>query len=405
MTHYVASHPGRIVLELRALTLVGILISIVTGTTLGVVAFTYVSQHQPSAADQTITEAFHQVQHNYVEDLSEQELMDLAISGMMNALDPHSGYLNKRDYRDLEANTTGKFGGIGIELGLVDGRFTVVTPIDSTPAAKAGIRAGDRIIEVDGISLKGKRMPQVVRMLRGEIGSEVEMLIQRANVEESIPLSIERAQVRFSSIRSRMLEPGIAYIRISQFQTTTSKDLSAALEKLSLSEPLTGLVLDVRNNPGGPLLAWVEVADLFLNSGLIVSTKGRLKSTQAKYNASKGDELDGAPIALLINSGSASASEVLAGALQDHNRAELIGSQSFGKGSVQSVVPLNSDQALKITTAYYYTPNGRSIHNSGIEPDQVMDSDEESLVDYALNHLKSMHLQAKLEPQSSRQNK
>ena len=231
------------------------------------------------------------------------------------------------------------------------------------------------------------------------------MLIQRANVEESIPLSIERAQVRFSSIRSRMLEPGIAYIRISQFQTTTSKDLSAALEKLSLSEPLTGLVLDVRNNPGGPLLASVEVADLFLNSGLIVSTKGRLKSTQAKYNASKGDELDGAPIALLINSGSASASEVLAGALQDHNRAELIGSQSFGKGSVQSVVPLNSDQALKITTAYYYTPNGRSIHNSGIEPDQVMDSDEESLVDYALNHLKSMHLQAKLEPQSSRQNK
>ncbi|MEM7101256.1 MAG: S41 family peptidase [Pseudomonadota bacterium] len=378
-------------MHLKALTLIGMMISIVTGITVGVLWHQRADDGLGASADKTLGAALREVQTNYVHNISEEQLIDFAISGMMQGLDEHSDYLNKRDFKALEANTTGEFGGIGIELGLVDDLFTVIAPIDNTPADRAGIRAGDRITSVEGVPLRNKKLIEVIRTMRGKPGTELTLKIQREEQPQPFELSIVRETIKVSSIKSELLEPGIGYLRISQFQTNTSDDLENALETL-VSESATqleGVILDLRNNPGGTLVSSVEVVDLFLNQGLIVSTKGRLKSSSTKYRATHGDQLAGAPMVVIINGGSASASEVVAGALQDHGRATLIGSTSYGKGSVQSVVPLNSDQALKITTAHYFTPLGRMIHQTGIQPDVALDLNDEELMAAAVDLLRS----------------
>ena len=387
---------------LRPLTLIGIIVSIVTGLSLGVAAHLYTRDRTPADPSSTLSEALRQVSESYVTEVSEEELLQFAIDGMMNGLDEHSDYLDPSSFEHLQTSTTGRFGGIGIELGLVDGFFTVISPMDGTPADRAGLLAGDRITAVDGESVKGIKLKRLIKMLRGEPGSEVALSIEREDTG-TFEVEIARAIVRVASVKHRFLEPGYGYLRISQFQTSTSKDVITALEALTDDEDLKGLVLDLRNNPGGTLQSSVEVADQFLDEGLIVYTRGRLQSSHAKYRATRGDRLDGLPIVVLINGGSASASEIVAAALKDHDRATLLGSKSYGKGSVQSVLPLDDEQAIKLTTAYYYTPTGTSIHERGIEPDIALDLAEELLLDEAVQHLKSQdqaqHVYLSTEPE------
>lgn len=375
---------------LRPLTLIGIILSIVTGLALGVGTHLYTRDKAPDPS-RTLSEALRQVSESYVTEISEAALLEFAIEGMMNGLDEHSAYLDPGSFESLQTTTSGRFGGIGIELGLVDGYFTVVAPMDGTPAAAAGLEPGDRITAVNGDPIKGVKLSRLIKILRGVPGSPVSLSILRKDTD-TFDVRIRRAIIRVTSVKSRLLEPGYGYVRISQFQNNTSRDVAAALKALAAEDggDLKGLVLDLRNNPGGTLQSSVDVADHFLDGGLIVYTEGRLQSSHAKYRATKGDKLNGVPMVVLINSGSASASEIVAAALGDHNRATLIGSKSYGKGSVQSVLPLDDAQALKITTAYYFTPAGTSIHQKGIEPDVTLRLDAERLVDEAVQHLKSL---------------
>jgi carboxyl-terminal processing protease len=317
---------------------------------------------------------------------------------MLSELDPHSRYVGGGDLDALEADTTGEFGGIGIEIGLMDDHFVVIAPMPDSPANSAGLAAGDRILELDNTSLRGKRLTDVVELLRGEPGSNVNLLI--SNDQQTRDVTLTRAIIEIASVEEQMLEPGYGYIRISQFHNTTGKDFLGALKKLTEENQssLEGLVLDLRDNPGGVLQASVSVADAFLEDGLIVYTSGRLPSSHLKYRASGKDTLAGKPIVILINGGSASAAEIVAGALKDHSRATLIGATSYGKGSVQSVMPLDDHRAIKLTTAYYYTPNGASIHNIGIEPDMRVNgvnlensSADDELMATALEVLKSQN--------------
>jgi carboxyl-terminal processing protease len=376
---------------LRPLTLIGIIVSIVTGIALGVLTHVMTRDNLQADSTGTLSAALRQVSENYVEEISEEELLSHAIDGMMSRLDDHSDYLDSSAFTSLKENTEGHFGGIGIELGLQDGYFTVISPIDDTPAAQAGMQAGDRITQLNGEWVKGMLLTDLIDELRGQPGTTVSLGVERQDQNTPLTFDLTRADIEFASVRSRLLEPGFAYIRISAFQNRTGDDVYDALASLAeqTTTPLEGLVVDLRNNPGGTLQSSVEVADHFLDQGLIVYTEGRLKSSYAKYRATKGDLLAGAPIVVLINNGSASASEIVAGALQDHGRAQLMGTTSYGKGSVQSVLPLDDDQALKITTAYYFTPNGRSIHKTGIDPDIKFEGDDEHLFAEAVALLKA----------------
>lgn len=375
---------------LRPLTLIGIILSIVTGLAMGIGAHLRWTAHKADDPSQMLNEVLREVEHSYVTEVSREKLLEYAIEGVMNRLDEYSDYLDSGSFESLQTTTSGRFGGIGIELGLVDGYFTVVSPMDDTPASRADLKPGDRITGVGGQPVKGKKLKQLVKMLRGAPGSEVELSITREG-QETFDVVLIRSIIRIASVRSRMLEPGYGYLRISQFQANTSKDVGKAIEALSdaANGDLHGVVLDLRNNPGGTLQASVEVADHFLNQGLIVLTRGRLLSSHAKYRATQGDKLAGVPMVVLINSGSASASEIVAAALQDHDRATLLGTQSYGKGSVQTLLPLNGEQALKLTTAYYYTPDGTSIHGKGIAPDVQLDLSEELLLTEAVQYLKT----------------
>ncbi|MFK7915980.1 MAG: S41 family peptidase, partial [Pseudomonadales bacterium] len=339
---------------------------------LGIVGFGHWrSQLIDQASLAQFESALDHVRQNYVEELSDEQLLRGALSGMLRSLDPHSAYLDAAQFDDLQAETTGHFGGVGIELGLIDGYFTIIAPIDNTPAARAGLQAGDRLIEMDGESLRGNSLIDVIHEMRGEPGSVVKLRYKRSNSKRLRDVTLERAVIAVASVSERWLSPGYAYVRISQFQTTTGADFNKAINSLqkSASDGIKGLVLDLRNNPGGVLQASVTVVDSLLDNGLIVYTEGRKPSSKLKYRAAGKDQLAGAPIVVLINGGSASASEIVAGALKDHGRAVLMGETSYGKGSVQSLVPLSDDRAIKLTTAYYYTPSGRSIHKLGIEPD------------------------------------
>jgi len=314
------------------------------------------------------------VQKNYVEDVGTQKLVEGAINGMLGALDPHSAYLTPESYKELQVDTGGSFGGLGIEITLRDGLLTVVSPIEDTPAYRAGIKAGDQIIKIDGQLTKDMTLVEAVKKMRGPEGSKIVLSIRREGVSRFMDFSLTREIIKIQSVKSRMLEKGYGYIRLTQFQDRTSTDLENALTRLNKEDgKLEGLVLDLRNNPGGLLSQAVKVADFFLDSGMIVYTEGRLDNQKQKYFAHPGGYVD-LPLVVLVNGGSASASEIVAGAMQDHGRAVILGTQTFGKGSVQTILPLENGAALRLTTAMYYTPNGRSIQVTGIAPDIILEN-------------------------------
>ncbi|WP_339490901.1 S41 family peptidase [Pseudomonas sp. EL_65y_Pfl2_R95] len=318
----------------------------------------------------TFVEVMDRIKSSYVEPVTDKELLENAIKGMISNLDPHSAYLGPEDFAELQESTSGEFGGLGIEVGMEDGFVKVVSPIDDTPASKAGIQPGDLIIKIDDQPTKGLSMLDAVDKMRGKAGSKIKLTIVRDGGKPFV-VELTRAAIKVKSVKSQMLEANYGYIRISQFQVNTGEEVGKALNKLRKDngKKLSGLVLDLRNNPGGVLQAAVEVTDHFLKKGLIVYTKGRIANSELRFSADPADASEGVPLVVLINGGSASASEIVAGALQDHKRGVLMGTDSFGKGSVQTVLPLSSDRALKLTTALYFTPNGRSIQAQGIVPD------------------------------------
>ena len=318
----------------------------------------------------TFAEVLDRIKAAYVEPISDKTLLENAIKGMLSNLDPHSAYLDIDAFRELQESTSGEFGGLGIEVGMEDGFVKVVSPIDDTPASRAGIQPGDLIVKIDGQPTKGLSMLEAVDKMRGEAGSKIQLTLVR---EGGQPFEVEltRAVIKVRSVKSQLLDDGYGYLRITQFQVNSGEEVLKALNKLRKDngKKLRGLVLDLRNNPGGVLQAAVEVSDHFLKKGLIVYTEGRIANSELRFSADPADASEGVPLVVLINGGSASASEIVAGALQDHKRGVLMGTGSFGKGSVQTVLPLNNDRALKLTTALYYTPNGRSIQAQGIAPD------------------------------------
>ena len=325
------------------------------------------------------TEVMQRIKTSYVEPVTDSELLENAIRGMLDNLDPHSAYLEPEDYKNLEQSTSGEFGGLGIEVGSEDGMIKVITPIDDTPAQRAGVKAGDLIIKIDDTPIRGMGLKKSVELMRGKPGEPIKLSIIREGASQPLDITVVRDIIRIESVKHRTLEPGMGYVRVSQFQVDTGKEVADSIRELAKSQDdnkLNGLVLDLRNNPGGVLQAAVDVADTFLDDGLIVYTKGRLSNSDMSYSASKSTPAGNMPLVVLINSGSASASEIVAGALQDHRRGIVIGTKSFGKGSVQTVLPLTTDteRGLKLTTALYFTPGGRSIQAEGIVPDIVVDN-------------------------------
>ncbi len=318
-----------------------------------------------------------EVRNYYVEPVSDEELINHAITGMLAGLDPHSAYLDKEEFSDLRAITAGKFGGLGLEVTMIDGFVKVISPIDNTPAARAGIKAGDTIVKIDQTLVKGLTLRQAVDLMRGDKGTQVKLTIIREGAGLPIVKELTRDIIKVESVRYEIIEPHYAYLRVSHFQDQTIKDVLAAIKaiKQDTDNQINGLVLDLRNNPGGVLDSAVAVSNVFLDSKrlgydrLIVYTKGRFVETEVREQANGRDLLDGVPMVVLVNGGSASASEIVAGALQDHHRAIVMGEKTFGKGSVQTVLPISGDGAIKLTTALYYTPAGRSIQAEGIIPD------------------------------------
>lgn len=324
----------------------------------------------------TFTEVFARIKNDYVEPVEDKALLENAIRGMLTGLDPHSSYLIPDDYQELQAGTSGEFGGLGIEVGMEDGFVKVIAPIDDTPAQRAGVEAGDLVIRLDDTPVKGMSLSDAVKVMRGAPGTDIVLTIVREGMDRPIRITITRDVIRVTSVRSRTLEPGYGYVRISQFQLRTGESLREAVGELRENageEDLKGLVLDLRNNPGGVLNAAVSVSDAFLNKGTIVYTEGRMDDAKLTFSAKGSDILDGIPLVVLVNAGSASASEIVAGALQDHRRAVIMGEKTFGKGSVQTILPLGNGSALKLTTARYYTPSGISIQARGIVPDITLD--------------------------------
>lgn len=322
------------------------------------------------------------IRNYYVNPIEDKQLFESAIHGMLSGLDPHSAFLDPEDFKDLKVSTTGKFGGLGIEVTMEDGFIRVISPIDDTPAQKAGIMAGDMIIRLDDTPIKGLSLRKAVELMRGAPGSKIILTILRKHENKPLKITVARDIIRVKSVKTKVMDDYYGYVRLSQFQSSTGEDMVDSLKKLrqeAKDSSLKGLILDLRNNPGGILESSIKVADAFLDrkklkyDGLIVYTQGRLPKSEIKERAHDGDMLNGAPIVVLINGGSASASEIVAGALQDHGRAVVMGTQSFGKGSVQTVLPLKDNYGLKLTTALYFTPNGRSIQAKGISPDIIVE--------------------------------
>jgi len=363
-------------------------------TLLGMVVGTLVSfplyaddtaSSEPSAAAQEkalpldelrlFTEVFQRIKSSYVEPVDDARLLEDALRGMIAGLDPHSSYLEPEEFEDLQANTSGEFGGLGIEIGSEDGFIRVITPIDDTPAQRAGIKAGDLITKLDETPVQGMSLNEAVELMRGKPGSKIILTIVRQGEEKPLEIEVVRDVIQVASVKSRMLDEGFAYVRVSQFQVDSGKEVNKHLKRL-MKNKLKGVVLDLRNNPGGVLQAAVDISDTFLSEGLIVYTKGRLAESEQRFSATSDTLVPDLPMVVLINGGSASASEIVAGALQDQERAVIMGVDSFGKGSVQTILPLTKERALKLTTARYYTPSGRSIQAQGIKPDiEVKDAD------------------------------
>ena len=351
-------------------------------------------------------------QQNYVDDIDTKEALEGAIRGLLTSLDPHSSFLKPQDFKELQDETKGSFSGIGIEITLKDDMLTVVSPIEDTPAFKAGIQAGDRIIKIEDESTKDMSIFDAVKQLRGEKGSEVTISIHREDWTDLEEFTIVRDVIPIHSVRSDILESGYGYVRISNFQRNTTKDLKKSIKKLLEESMLKGLVLDLRNSPGGLLDVSVKVADIFLDEGIIVSTRGRIKDQNLEFSAHGEGQGYDFPIVVLINGGTASASEIVAGALQDHERALIMGTQSFGKGSVQTIIPMADGAGLRLTTARYYTPNGTSIQATGITPDVLVpdvpvkeDDDDKEPTKFLREKDLKHHLEngASIEPESEPQ--
>ena len=364
------------------------------GTVAGVIATTQIAGPlvaQEAVKDSSVYEQldlfgdiFERVRSQYVEEVSTEDLVTAAINGMLTSLDPHSSYLSAKDFEDMQVQTRGEFGGLGIEVTQEEGFIKVISPMDGTPAAKAGILAGDYITQVNGESVSGIMLDEAVEKMRGPIGSEIIITVVRQSTAEPFDVSIIRDTIKMTAVRGRIVGKTVV-LRITTFNDQTTSGIKAELDKglkeLGGLENLDGVVLDLRNNPGGLLNEAITASDAFLDKGEIVSTRGRAAGSGERYNAEPGDLINGKPIVLLINGGSASASEIMAGALQDHRRAIVVGTKSFGKGSVQTLIPLRGDGAMRLTTARYYTPSGRSIQALGISPDIVVQQPEPKPVD------------------------
>ena len=345
----------------------------------------------------TFAEIFTRIKRNYVTEVSDETLLEYAVEGMLTGLDPHSVYLKGDRYKDLNEGTTGRFGGLGLEVMMEDGFIKVVAPIDDTPASQAGIQSGDIIIRIDGKAIPGKNLQQATERMRGEPGTSITLTILRDTKPEPFDLELERAVVRVNSVRGKQLSEEIGYLRVSQFQVETAEMFRKQIKVLRDGKKFKGLILDLRNNPGGLLNSAISVADAFIEDGIIVSTKGRQSENDQEFAASPTDMINGKPIVVLINGGSASASEIVAGALQDHKRALILGTESFGKGSVQTVMDIGETQAIKLTTARYYTPSGRSIQASGIVPDVRVQYREFKDTDQSFSRVKENDLPGHLE--------
>jgi len=321
-------------------------------------------------------DVFDKVKRDYVEDVSDKDLVENAINGMLSSLDPHSSYLNEKEFDEMRIQTKGEFGGLGIEVTMENGLVKVVSPIDDTPAFHAGIQAGDFISRIDGEAVMGITLSEAVDKMRGKPGTEIKLLVLREGENEPLDFVIKRDVIKIKSVRAHKEGDDIAYLRITSFSERTAANVKTELRKLKkeMGDKFKGVVLDLRNNPGGLLDQAIEVSDVFLDKGEIVSTRGRIEDSNKRFNADSGDMVDGLPMVVIINGGSASASEIVAGALQDHKRAIVIGTKTFGKGSVQTVIPLSvSSGAMRLTTSRYYTPSGRSIQAEGIEPDIIVE--------------------------------
>ncbi|GFE78351.1 peptidase S41 [Steroidobacter agaridevorans] len=325
-----------------------------------------------------LAEVLEHVRKEYVENISDQELIEAAIRGMIADLDAHSAYLDPQEFDEIRISTTGEYSGVGIEVALENGVVKVVNPIEGTPAQKAGVLPGDTILAVDDVPVSVENLNDTIDRMRGKAGTAVKISIARAEVKDPLEFTLSRAAVQVHSVRDQLLDGGVGYVRISHFSETTTSDLERSLASLKKKNgaALSGLVLDLRNNPGGVLEAAVGVSDVFLEDGVIVTANGRAADARFEMDAHPGDTLEGAPMVVLVNGSSASASEIVAGALQDHRRATLVGRQTYGKGSVQTVLPLSDGHAIKLTTSKYFTPSGASIHEKGIKPDVMVNEND-----------------------------
>lgn len=326
-------------------------------------------------------EVMDRIKQDYVEPIDDRDLVESAIRGMVADLDAHSQYLDANEYQDIRISTTGSYSGVGLEVSSIDAEILVVAPIDGTPAFRAGIRPGDKIVAIDDTTVRRDGLQETIGKLRGRAGTRVNVSVLRGPQAELLVFNLRREHIRVASVSHETLEPSLGYLRISQFSDNTASELSTAIDSLidgyaGSGDELRGVVLDLRNNPGGILDSAVDVSDLFLNRGVIVSASGRTDEARFTREAGSGDVLDGTPIVVLVNKGSASAAEIVAGALQDHHRALIVGTSTFGKGLVQTVMPLSRGRAIKLTTSRYFTPSGDSIHETGIEPDIVVAGDE-----------------------------
>ena len=314
-------------------------------------------------------EVLEKINKEYVDEINQSESMDSAINGLLQSLDPYSAYMSPEIFQEMQTETSGEFGGLGIEVGMEMGVVKVISPIDDTPASKAGLKAGDYIVKINNIQVQGKSLSEAVDLMRGPVGSGIELTVRRRGVKKALTFNIIREIIQVTSVKSDLLDNNIGYIRLTSFNDKSSQQIEKQIEKLKKNKNLNAFILDLRNNPGGLLSQAIKVSDFFLENGEIVSTKSRKKSENRKWFAKKGDIIDGKTLLVLINYGSASASEIVAGALKDHKRAILLGERSYGKGSVQSIIPLKNKGAIRLTIAKYYLPSGKSISEVGIRPD------------------------------------
>tara|TARA_B100001123_G_scaffold351869_1_gene403063 strand:+ start:561 stop:1703 length:1143 start_codon:yes stop_codon:yes gene_type:complete len=328
------------------------------------------------------SEVLEKVKEEYVEDIDAAEVMDAAINGVLQSLDPYSAYMSEEMFDDMETETKGAFGGLGIEVGMEAGVVKVISPIDDTPASRAGVKAGDYIIRIDDIQVQGKTLMEAVNLMRGKPGTPIEITIRRRGKRKAIVLKIIREVIQIKSVTAKVIEQNIGYFRLTSFNENSSQQLKNKIKEIKTKNKIKKFILDLRNNPGGLLSQAIKISDFFLNDGEIVSTRGRSEKENRKWFARKGDQIDGDPLIVLINYGSASASEIVAGALKDHKRAILIGENSYGKGSVQSIIPLKNSGALRLTISKYYLPSGESISEVGIIPDFEIKEENE---DFAIN--------------------